>query len=186
MRRGNGVWSYCLAAGLLAGLSACGGSDTPGAPTPTPTPVPTPPPPVVVSQIQGYSLRAGFVSFANFSTTSVGTLEATVDWTFATNDLDVYLTPGTCTFTQLTANQCTMVAFSESVTAKPERVRATNVAVGAYTIWVANAGPGDETLSYQVVFSGNATGGGAPGAASQSADTPSFGKVGLRGAVESR
>jgi len=187
MRRGNHVWSYFLAAGFLASLAACGGSGNPDAPsTPAPTPVPTPPPPVVVSQIQGYSLRAGFVSFANFSTTSVGTLEATVDWTFPANDLDVYLTPGTCTFAQLTANQCTTVAFSESVTAKPERVRATNVAVGAYTIWVANAGPGDETLSYQVVFSGNATGGGAPGAASQSADTPSFGKVGLRGAVESR
>jgi hypothetical protein len=142
---------------------------------------------VVVSQIQGFSLRAGFVSFANFSTTSVGTLEATVDWTFPANDLDVYLTPGSCTFTQLTANQCTMVVFSESVTAKPERVRATNVAAGSYIIWISNAGPGDETLSYQVVFTGNATGGGAPGAASQSATAgPSFGKVRPRGAVESR
>jgi hypothetical protein len=186
MRRGNGVWSYCLAAGLVASLSACGGSDTPTS-NPTPTPAPTPPPPVVISQIQGFSIEAGFVSFANFSTTSVGTLEATVDWTFATNDLDVYLTPGSCTFTQLTANQCTMLAFSESVTAKPERVRATNVAVGAYTLWVANAGPGDETLSYQVVFTGNATGGGAPGAASQSAAAaPSFGNVRPRGVVESR
>jgi hypothetical protein len=186
MRRGSGVWSYCLAAGLVASLSACGGSDTPTN-NPTPTPPPTPPPPVVISQIQGFSIAAGFVSFANFSTTSVGTLEATVDWTFPANDLDVYLTPGSCTFTQLIANQCTLVAFSESVTAKPERVRATNVAVGAYTIWVVNAGPGDETLSYQVVFTGNATGGGAPGAASQSAAaSPAFGKVRARGAVESR
>jgi hypothetical protein len=152
-----------------------------------PTPVPTPPPPVVVSQIQGFSLKAGFVSFANFSTTSVGTLEATVDWTFATNDLDVFLTPGTCSFAQLTANQCTMVAFSESVTAKPERARATNVAAGSYIIWIHNAGPADDTLSYQVVFTGNATGGGAPGAASQSTtERPSFGKVQPRGAVESR
>ena len=189
MRRGNGGWPYAIAAGLLAGLTACGGGGGGGGTggvTTSSTPPPTPPPPVVISQIQGFSLRAGFVSFASFSTTSVGTLEATVDWTFATNDLDVYLTPATCTFTQLTANQCTVLAFSESTTAKPERARATNVAAGNYTIWVANAGPGDDTLSYQVVFTGNATGGGAPGAASQSADSPSFGKIRLRGAGEAR
>jgi hypothetical protein len=142
---------------------------------------------VVISQIQGFFLRASFVSFANFSTTSVGTLEATLDWTFPANDLDVYITPGTCTFAQLTANQCTMIVFSESTVAKPERVRATNVVAGSYTIWVSNVGPGDETLSYQVVFTGNAAGGGAPGAASQSgADSPSFAKSTPGGAVEAR
>ena len=169
MGRAGGIWSYVLATGLVAGLAACGGSGNPGGPsTPTPTPRPTPAPPVVVSQTQGFSLRAGFVSFANFSIPSTGTVEGVVDWTFPANDLDVYLTNASCTFDQLIANQCSMLGFSESVTAKPERVSVANVAAGNYIIWVANAGPGDETLSYQVVFTANATGAGAPGVASAS------------------
>jgi hypothetical protein len=185
MPRWNRIWSSVLAAGLLAGLVACGG-DGPTNVTPPPPPPPTPPPPVVVSQIQGFALRAGFASFANFSTTSTGTLEATVDWTFATNDLDVYLTPSTCTFAQLAANQCTMIAFSESETAKPEKARATNVAPGNYIIWIHNVGPADDTLSYQVVFSGNATGAGGVSAASQSAaGSAAFAKTRPVGLVES-
>lgn len=185
MRRGKSTWSYLLAAGLVAGLVACGGGG--GGGVVNSTPPPTPPPPVVVSQILGYSLSAGDVSYAPFATTSTGTLEATVDWTFGTNDLDVYLTPSSCTFDQLTAARCTMLAFSESSTTKPEKARATNVAAGNYIIWIHNVGPADDTLSYQVVFTGNATGAVAPGTTSQSATArPSFTKTRPRGAVEAR
>jgi len=181
MRRGNRVWSYVLAGVIVAGLGACGGGGPTGG---TPPPPPPPPTPVIVAQGQGFPLKVDFVSFANFTTPQVGTVEATVDWTFAANDLDVYLTPGSCTFDQLIANRCSMLTFSESTTAKPERVRATNVAAGSYIIWVANAGPGDESLSYQVVFTANATGSVAPGvAASDSASLrPSLEKGRLRGA----
>ena len=78
-----------------------------------------------------------------------------VDWTFAANDLDVYVTPATCSFEQLIADQCSVLGFSESVTAKPERVRITNLAAGNYILWVANAGPGDDRLSYQVILTEN-------------------------------
>jgi hypothetical protein len=182
-------WARGLAAAAavsaLVGLAGCGGGGNSPTVVPTPTPVPTPPPPVVVSQIQGFSLRANFVSFANFSVPSTGTVEAIVDWTFPANDLDVYLTTATCTFTQLQANQCSTLGFSESFTAKPERVKVTNVAAGNYMLWVANAGPGDESLSYQIVFSANA--GGGPGAVSVSApEAPSFEKGRPRGVVEAR
>lgn len=185
MREDTSRWLAGAAVlGAVIGLSACGGSN-PSTPTPTPTPVPTPPPPVVVSQIQGFALRANFASFANFSIQSVGTIEAVVDWTFPANDLDVYITAATCTFAQLQANQCSLLGFSESFTAKPERVRVTNMAAGNYILWVVNAGPGDESLSYQIVFSANA--GGGPGAVSVGApDAPSFSKGRPRGAVEAR
>lgn len=185
----RGDWARGLAGvaavSALVGLSGCGGGGNGPTAVPTPTPVPTPPPPVVVSQIQGFSLRANFASFANFSVPSTGTVEAVVDWTFPANDLDVYLTTATCTFTQLQANQCSMLGFSESFTAKPERVRVTNMAAGNYILWVVNAGPGDESLSYQIIFSANA--GGAPGAVSVAVpDAPSFTKGSPRGAGEAR
>jgi hypothetical protein len=75
------------------------------------------------------------------------------------------------------------VAFSESSTAKPERPRATNVQAGAYTLWVGNLGPTDESVSFQVVFSANAAAGAAPGAASVAApapERPSFAKASFR------
>ena len=99
-------------------------------------------------------MRAGTGGYEPFSIQRIGTVEATVDWTLADNNFDVYLTPGSCTFDQLRADQCSYVAFSQSV-AKPERVRATNVAAGTYTIWIFNFGTRDDTLSYQVVFTAN-------------------------------
>jgi hypothetical protein len=160
MRRSIRTWSHLLAAALVTGLVACGGSDTV---TNNPTPSPTPPPaPEIVSQQQGFGIEVGVVSFANFATQRSGTVEAVVDWTFPANDLDVYVTPATCSFEQLIADQCSVLGFSESVTAKPERVRITNVAAGNYILWVANAGPGDDRLSYQVILTANAVAAEAP------------------------
>lgn len=169
MHRGKRSWFHLLAAGLVTGLGACGGGGNPGGSSPTPTPVPTPPPPVVVSQLQGFAIEAGIVSFANFSTQRTGTVEATVDWTFAANDLDVYVTPAACSFEQLLADVCSVLGFSESVSAKPERVRITNVTAGNYILWVANAGPGDDRLSYQVILTANAVAAGDSGEAASRA-----------------
>jgi hypothetical protein len=141
---------------------------------------------VVIAQANGFRLPVLNLADIPFTTTSVGTVEAIVDWTFASNDVDVYITRS-CTFEQFIAEQCTVVAFSESTTAKPERPRATNVQPGAYTLWVGNLGPTDESVSYQVVFSANAAAGGAPGAASLAAPArPSFQKGKLRGVIAIR
>jgi hypothetical protein len=83
------------------GLAACGGN-TPTGVTPTPTPPPTPPPPAVVAQGNGYRLPVLNLGDIAFSTTSTGTVEAVVDWTFASNDVDVYITRS-CTFEQFIA-----------------------------------------------------------------------------------
>jgi hypothetical protein len=87
-----------------------------------------------------------------FTTTRTGNLEATVDWTFPANDIDVLLTRGDCSFEQAEAGQCTVLVFSLSTTAKPEKIRTDGAAAGAYTLFVENSGPGDESVSFQVVL----------------------------------
>jgi len=139
---------------LAAVLSACGdvpNSPTPN-PTPTPTPAPTPIPPQVVAERTGFSLEAGWIGWLAFPTSQAGTLEATVDWTYASNNLDVYLVKGECNYDQLYAGLCETLASSDSETAKPDKVRLENAAAGTYTIFVDNLGPGDESLSFQVVL----------------------------------
>ena len=158
MRQGNGVWLSFLAAGLVAGLGACGGGGGGGGNVTTPsTPPPTPPPPVVVAQGQGFPLSAGFIGRVPFTTSRTGLLEATVDWTFAANDVDVALVRGDCTFDQFEAAQCPILAFSVSTTAKPERIRSDGAAAGSYTLFFDNSGPGNESVSFQVVLTPSAT-----------------------------
>lgn len=88
--------------------------------------------------------------FFGFTTSAPGTLDVTVDWTFASNDVDVHLERGECNCSQAQAGACQDVAGSESTTAKPERLSVPNLAAGAYTLVVVNTGPGSESASYQV------------------------------------
>lgn len=187
MRRANG-WSLAVAAAVMTTLPSCGGGGGGGGGgvTTASTPPPTPPPPVVVAQVTGFSLRAGFTGRLPFTTTRAGTIEATVDWTFATNDVDVALVRGDCTFEQFEASQCTVLSFAISVTTKPERVRSDNAAAGAYTLFVENTGPTDESVSLQVVLTPSATGStGSVEAAAAGTSLPRW-KAPARGHVEIR
>lgn len=147
---------------VCCGLAACGG-DNPAAPTPT-SALPTPPPaPVstVVAQgsLAGIPVNAGYFTPA-FTTSSVGRLDATLDWTFARCDLDLYVLPASasCTADQFNARQCQFVAFSESTTAKPEKISVASLPAGAYKLLITNWGPVEESFSYQAVLT---TGGSA-------------------------
>jgi len=142
---------------LAASLAACGGGTTDPTPIPTPTPAPTPKPPYVVSQLTAVTLEAEYVGWLPFTTTERGALDVTVDWTYAANDLDVYLGQGSCDGDSFDTPQCPLVAYSESSTAKPEKVHFDNAVAGTYTIFVGNAGPGDEAVSFQVVLTPSAT-----------------------------
>jgi hypothetical protein len=110
-----------------------------------------------------------------------------VDWTFAANDVDVLLARGDCSFDQLEALQCPIVVFSVSTTAKPEKIRTENAAAGAYTLFVENTGPGDESVSFQVVLTPSATGAAPPSASSRGLQAMPLGqKRPSRGFVELR
>ena len=164
-------------AAAAAALPGCGSSTTP---TPTATPVPTPPPIVetIVASGSG-TIPNRILAFIPFTTSAAGRINVTVDWTFATNDVDVYLVRGACTFEQFVANQCTLVTFSESTTAKPERLTASGAAAGNYLLLIGNAGPADESVAFQVVL----TTGGATSAGSASAVLPGRGPE-YRGSID--
>jgi hypothetical protein len=84
-------------------------------------------------------------------TNVTGDLEVTVDWTSGNNDVDIAIVRGNCTPQQGLANACGVpLAESTSTTAKPERATARGVAAGAYTLLIANWGPGQESGTLQV------------------------------------
>ena len=141
---------------LMLLLFGCGSDKV----TPPPPPPTTLPPllPQVVADGNGVALEAEVLGGDTFTTSRAGSLVATVDWTFATNDVDVALVRGDCSFEQFEAQQCPVLAFSISATAKPEIIRTDGAAAGTYTLFVENTGPTDESVSYQVVLTPSATG----------------------------
>jgi hypothetical protein len=173
------------AAALVLALAGCGGGGT--VTPPTTLPPPTPPPPQVVAQGNGFPLEAETIGFVTFTTTLPGALEATVDWTFAANDVDVLIARAPCSFEQLVADQCTVLAFATSETTKPEKARAEGTTPGSYVLFVVNFGPGDESVSFQVVLTPSAAAGGPPTASGRGAPAGPFAlKRPLRGLVELR
>ena len=76
-----------------------------------------------------------------------------MDWTFASNNVEVYLMNGACnSVADFNARVCSINTFSESATLKPERLRVLGANAGAYTLGIGNRGPADESVSYQVVL----------------------------------
>jgi hypothetical protein len=129
---------------------ACGKDSPTNVPPPTLPPAP-PPAPRVVAEGAG-SIPVDEVGFVQFTTDATGRLEVTVDWTFAANDIDIFLVRGSCTEDQIIAGSCPFLAFSTSVTAKPERLSVPGATAGQYTLYAANFGPGDESASFQAVL----------------------------------
>jgi hypothetical protein len=147
--------SLALAGGAVF-LSACGGGGKPVDPS-TPPPTTLPPPPRVLAQ-GGGPIPAEEGGGVQFNVDVVGRLDITVDWTFATNDIDLILFRGTCTEEQLIADACTVLVIADSASAKPERLTFPNAAVGIYTLVAINFGPEDESASYQIVLTPGAAG----------------------------
>lgn len=156
------VVSYALGAGLALSMAACGGDG--GGITRPPDPTPTPlPAPRVVSQANGISLEVDFAFGAYFDVSPTGTIDATVDYTFADTLLFVWIAKGQCTADQFEADQCQYVATSFTG-GKPRRVSAAGQTAGTYTLIVGNLGPRDEAVSYQVLFTATAAGAAPPAA----------------------
>jgi hypothetical protein len=77
------------------------------------------------------------------SGSGTGTVDATVNWTFASNDIDIGIFRGDCL-----AGACDLLAASETLS-KPETVRA-SVTSGTHTLAILNYGPGSESGTYEI------------------------------------
>jgi hypothetical protein len=141
---------------VLLPLAGCG-KDTPSTPTPTPTPTPAPAPQVVLSASYAIEVNHGYFHEFTISGTRSGTLEVTVDYTYSDSIMLIWLAKAPCSVEQLDANQCQIVA-SSFAGQKPRRLAATSQAAGNYVLFILNAGPNDEGVSYQGVFTANAAG----------------------------
>ena len=132
-------WRGGMAAAVLAAVAAgCGG----GVSAPTAT--------EIRETVHLVAPREA-VAAAQLSLGERGTIEVSVDWTVAANNIDVYATPGECasTATTLTASSC-VVAETASLAAKPERLSFPGVPGGVYRVFVVNRGSQSDTVTVRV------------------------------------
>jgi hypothetical protein len=111
---------------------------------------------VVVAQGSGRAVAVNRALYRDFETTAAGTLDATVDYTFSSSVVLLWLSKGNCTPDQAQALQCNYIATSFTGS-QPRRLSATGTTPGAYTLIVGNLGPQEEAVSYQVVLTPSAS-----------------------------
>ncbi len=145
-------WAGKLAAvGAAAFIASCGGSSptTPASPPPTPAPVTT-----VVSGGSSSGLQENWDHWVPFTTASTGRLDGTVDWTYATNDVQVLVATGrhTCTDGQYWDFSSCNVIVSVHDKSKPKKFSLPGEPAGTYTLYVLNHGPDTESISWQVLL----------------------------------
>jgi hypothetical protein len=126
----------------------------------------------VVTQASGASVPVGYALGEYFDITGTGTIDATVDYTYADTLMFIWLAKGRCTSDQFEADQCQYVATSFTG-GKPRKVSASGQAAGTYTLILGSLGPKDESVSYQVVFT-QTTASAAPAATARRAAQPGF------------
>ena len=89
-----------------------------------------------------------------FTTTASGTIGLEVNWTFTSNDVDIFLVRGgsPCSLESFNDRSCGFIATEESTSMKPEKLSIPGMAAGTYTLYVANYGDTDESVAWQVTL----------------------------------
>jgi hypothetical protein len=139
---------------LVVGLTACGGG---GGSNSGPSNLPAPTPAPVRSVIGNFTFNLGAIDLSQpvevtVSGSGTGTVDATVQWTFASNDVDLYLTDRNCNATSIfNLGNCNILARADSFTTKPEVINA-RLGSGVYRLYIYNDGPGGEAGTLVVGF----------------------------------
>lgn len=146
-------WASCVGFLVVVTLVGCGGSggnspSTPSGPTRT-----------VLLQTTfalGNFNAARFDVKAPGTGSGSGTLEATANWSSASNNVDVVVTDGACVGLNVVGicsgrPCCTVLVSAESRTAKPEKATVA-VPPGSYSVWVLSLGPGAESGTIEVTY----------------------------------
>jgi hypothetical protein len=111
--------------------------------------IPTGPTRKVITE-QGWTLAVGQALSVDVEITGVGsgTVDATAEWTLATDDVDIYVTAPACTIDMLAGQMCAYKAKADSTTAKPEKVSFSASAGDKYRFWIVNFGPQPESGTF--------------------------------------
>jgi hypothetical protein len=111
-----------------------------------------------------------------------GRIDATIDWTFPTSSIGVYIVrvAAGCNVEEISADTCTFIASSDPPGAKPRKV-SVSAPAGSYQLLVANFSTVDESVTGQVLLSLGtcpAFGTGAPAAFRNGGVSPSIEDLG--------
>ena len=128
----------------------CGGSSSSSPSTPTAAPTPVPCVQSTLFQGQGEIPPSTLLSL-DVAVPTAGRLDLTADWTFAANNVGLYLVQGSCTLAQFNARTCNFLGRFET-TVKPKRGSVT-VTPGTYTVLLANFGSQQDAGVVQVILS---------------------------------
>ena len=142
--------------GILA-LPGCGGSDKVTT-QPTPTPTPAPVRSLVTSgtrTISGPDDKFTYFRTITFTTPIPGTLEVTVDWTYPTNTLWMFVSSAVCTGQQFQSCpgagcECPFLVSSQTSTPKPRVLNIPNTTAGSRSLFIWNLGPREESVDFQI------------------------------------
>jgi len=142
--------------GILA-LPGCGGGDKVTTP-PTPTPAPAPVRSLVTrgtATILGPDDRFTYFRAIPFTTQFPGTVEVTVDWTYSTNTVWIFVSSGVCTAEQFkscpgAACECPFLVASQTSTPKPRVLNLPSTAAGSRSLFIWNLGPREESVDFQI------------------------------------
>jgi hypothetical protein len=99
------------------------------------------------SDIPPFLTSGGAAFLVVVKTTVSGTLEGSVDWTFASNPVYISWARGDC---QQNPN-CETISENKT-TSKPKKVSAVNASAGTYSLVVVNAGTSNESISYRITL----------------------------------
>jgi len=135
-RRGAG-WAVAVMVALAVGLPGCGGDNS------------SDNDPEVFTDTRTVAVLDA--SFVAFTAQRNGSVDANVNWNNASNDIDIYVTAGNCaTLDSLLQGLCNVIAFSESLSAKPEVLTFAASNGTNYRVWALNLGPGTETVTIRL------------------------------------
>ena len=99
------------------------------------------------SNIPPFQTSGGAGYFVVVKTLISGTLEGSVDWTFASNEVHIFWGRGDCTLNP----SCELIAQNTG-SSKPKMVSAVNASPGTYSLIVLNRGTTNESISYRVAL----------------------------------
>jgi len=137
---------------------ACGGGGSSNPTSPSTSTVTTDPVVTTTLPVQTFaSLASNETRYIDVQVNVTGSLDATADWTFLTNDLDIYVTSVSCTGVTAedlsAARRCTVLAKDDGRLTKPEHLTM-SVTPGMLRIWVASFGPQMESGTLLVTVTG--------------------------------